>query len=36
MEVSMDSEPERKTKVSKTKRLSRLVQFWKTKEAETQ
>ncbi|KAK0657225.1 hypothetical protein B0T16DRAFT_55540 [Cercophora newfieldiana] len=36
MEVSMDSEPEKKAKVSKTKRLSRLVQFWKTKEGETQ
>jgi hypothetical protein len=36
MEVSMDSEPEKKVKVSKTKRLSRLVQFWKTKETETQ
>jgi hypothetical protein len=34
MEVSMDSEPEKKAKVSKTKRLSRLVQFWKTKDGE--
>jgi len=36
MEVSMDSEPEKKAKLSKTKRLSRLVQFWKAKEVETQ
>lgn len=36
MEVSMDNEPEKKSKVSKTKRLSRLVQFWKTKEGEAQ
>jgi len=36
MEVSMDSEPEKKAKVSKTKRLSRLVQFWKTKEPEAE
>ncbi|KAK1754973.1 hypothetical protein QBC47DRAFT_423166 [Echria macrotheca] len=35
MEVSMDSEPEKKGKVSKTKRLSRLVQFWKSKEPES-
>ncbi|KAK4193418.1 hypothetical protein QBC35DRAFT_105519 [Podospora australis] len=35
MEVPMDSEPEKKTKVSKTKRLSRMVQFWKSKEDET-
>lgn len=36
MEVTLDSEPEKKVKVSKTKRISRLVQFWKTKEAESQ
>ena len=36
MEVLMDNEPEKKSKVSKTKRLSRLVQFWKTKEGEAQ
>lgn len=34
MEVSMDSEPERKAKISKAKRLSRMMQFWKSKEAE--
>ncbi|KAK3394202.1 hypothetical protein B0H63DRAFT_39560 [Podospora didyma] len=32
MEVPMDSETEKKAKVSKTKRLSRLVQFWKSKD----
>ncbi|KAK0624676.1 hypothetical protein B0T17DRAFT_249613 [Bombardia bombarda] len=32
MEVSMDSEPEKKEKVSKKKRISRLVQFWKPKD----
>jgi hypothetical protein len=31
IEVSMDSEPEKKAKTSKTKRLSRMVQFWKSK-----
>jgi hypothetical protein len=31
----MDSEPERKVKVSKAKRLSRMVKFWKPKENET-
>ncbi|KAK5663480.1 hypothetical protein OQA88_3910 [Cercophora sp. LCS_1] len=35
MEVPMNNEPEKKGKVSKTKRLSRLVQFWKTKEVES-
>ena len=35
IEVSMDSEPEKKAKLSKSKRLSRLVQFWKTKEPES-
>ena len=35
MEVTMDNEPEKKTKTSKTKRLSRMVQFWKSKEGET-
>lgn len=33
IEVSMDSEPEKKTKPSKTRRLSRMVQFWKSKES---
>ncbi|KAI5866893.1 hypothetical protein GGS23DRAFT_294148 [Durotheca rogersii] len=32
MEVSCESEPEKKTKPSKSKRLSRMMQFWKTKE----
>ncbi|KAL2262046.1 hypothetical protein VTK26DRAFT_2640 [Humicola hyalothermophila] len=32
IEVQMDSEPEKKAKVSKTRRLSRMVQFWKSKE----
>ncbi|KAK3336791.1 hypothetical protein B0T19DRAFT_349093 [Cercophora scortea] len=36
MEVTMDSEPEKKVKASKTKRLSRLVQFWKSKDTETE
>lgn len=31
MEVSLDSEPEKKSKVSKSKRLSRMMQFWKPK-----
>jgi hypothetical protein len=33
MEVTLDSESEKKPKVSKTKRLSRMMQFWKPKEA---
>ncbi|KAK4129495.1 hypothetical protein N657DRAFT_652872 [Parathielavia appendiculata] len=33
IEVSMDSEPEKKAKPSKTKRLSRMMQFWKPKES---
>ncbi|KAJ4297080.1 hypothetical protein N0V88_003997 [Collariella sp. IMI 366227] len=32
IEVQLDSEPEKKTKSSKTKRLSRMMQFWKPKE----
>ncbi|KAH8885232.1 hypothetical protein GQ53DRAFT_372636 [Thozetella sp. PMI_491] len=32
MEVPLDSEPEKKAKASKTKRLSRMMQFWKPKE----
>jgi hypothetical protein len=32
MEVSAESEPLKKAKTSKTKRLSRLMQFWKPKE----
>ena len=32
MEVSLDSEPEKREKISKTKRLGRIVQFWKSKE----
>jgi len=32
IEVPMDSEPEKKAKASKTKRLSRMMQFWKSKE----
>ncbi|KAK0729044.1 hypothetical protein B0T21DRAFT_385167 [Apiosordaria backusii] len=35
MEVPLDSEPEQKAKISKTKRLSRMVKFWKPKENET-
>ncbi|KAK4230597.1 hypothetical protein QBC38DRAFT_33631 [Podospora fimiseda] len=35
MEVTLDSEPEKKSKVSKAKRLSRMVQFWKHKEGES-
>lgn len=35
MEVTMDSDTEKKAKVSKTKRLSRMVQFWKSKETTT-
>ncbi|GAB1310322.1 hypothetical protein MFIFM68171_00532 [Madurella fahalii] len=33
IEVPMDSEPEKKSKTSKAKRLSRMVQFWKSKES---
>lgn len=32
MEVPMDNEPEKTAKSSKTKRLSRLMQFWKAKD----
>lgn len=32
IEVPMDSEPEKKAKASKTKRLSRMMQFWKSKD----
>jgi hypothetical protein len=32
MEVPLEGESERKPKVSKTKRLSRMMQFWKPKE----
>jgi hypothetical protein len=32
MEVTLDGEHEKKSKVSKTKRLSRMMQFWKPKE----
>ncbi|KAK0734942.1 hypothetical protein B0T26DRAFT_737422 [Lasiosphaeria miniovina] len=35
IEVTMDSDTEKKAKVSKTKRLSRMVQFWKSKETTT-
>ncbi|KAK4162118.1 hypothetical protein QBC43DRAFT_216043 [Cladorrhinum sp. PSN259] len=35
MEVTLDNEPEKKAKVSKAKRLSRMVQFWKHKDGET-
>jgi len=35
IEVPMDSEPEKKAKASKTKRLSRMMQFWKSKEGNT-
>ncbi|KAI4867901.1 hypothetical protein F4820DRAFT_181363 [Hypoxylon rubiginosum] len=31
MEVPCDTEPEKKTKMSKSKRLSRMMQFWKPK-----
>lgn len=34
MEVPLDSEPEQKSKVSKAKRLSRMVKFWKPKDNE--
>lgn len=33
MEVTMDGESEKKPKVSKTKRISRMMQFWKPKDA---
>jgi len=33
MEVSCDTESEKKAKISRTKRLSRMVQFWKPKES---
>lgn len=32
IEVQLDSEPEKKVKASKAKRLSRMMQFWKSKE----
>jgi hypothetical protein len=32
MEISVDSDAGRKSKVSRTKRLSRLMQFWKPKD----
>lgn len=35
IEVPMDSEPEKKGKGSKTKRLSRMMQFWKSKDEKT-
>lgn len=35
MEVPLDDEPDKKAKSKKTKRLSRLVQFWKGKEVES-
>jgi hypothetical protein len=35
MEVPMDPEPEKKVKVSKTRRLSRMMQFWKSKDDST-
>jgi hypothetical protein len=35
IEVSMDSEPEKKVKGSKAKRLSRMMQFWKHKDSNT-
>ena len=34
MEVTLDNEPDRKPKVSKTKRLSRMMQFWKPKDTQ--
>lgn len=33
IEVPMDNEPEKKSKASKAKRLSRMVQFWRSKES---
>ncbi|KAK4247989.1 hypothetical protein C7999DRAFT_14011 [Corynascus novoguineensis] len=35
IEVPMESEPEKKAKTSKTRRLSRMMQFWKSKEGST-
>ena len=35
MEVPLDDEPDKKTKTKKTRRLSRLVQFWKGKEGDS-
>ncbi|KAL2271101.1 hypothetical protein VTJ83DRAFT_472 [Remersonia thermophila] len=35
IEVTADSEPEKKAKASKAKRLSRMMQFWKPKEGKT-
>jgi len=35
IEVPMDSEPDKKAKSSKTKRLSRMMQFWKSKDGNT-
>lgn len=35
IEVTLDSEPEKKAKASKTKRLSRMMQFWKSKDGST-
>ena len=35
IEVPMDNEPEKKGKSSKTKRLSRMMQFWKSKDGNT-
>jgi len=35
MEISYDNEQGKKPKGSKTKRLSRLMQFWKAKDAES-
>ncbi len=32
MEVPMDSEPEKKERISKAKRFSRMVQFWKPRD----
>jgi len=33
MEVTMDGENEKKPKVSKAKRISRMMQFWRPKDA---
>ncbi|KAK3310180.1 uncharacterized protein B0T15DRAFT_27811 [Chaetomium strumarium] len=35
IEVTLDNEPEKKAKASKTKRLSRMMQFWKSKDGST-
>ncbi|KAL1841946.1 hypothetical protein VTJ49DRAFT_6269 [Mycothermus thermophilus] len=35
IEVTADNEPEKKAKASKSKRLSRMMQFWKPKEGKT-